>query len=188
MKSISTEVDQMNEDYHSKLDGIFKNVNEWLKFAEQKNAALLLLNGGMIWGVTRVLSAVDLVPKISYWLNIIGYSLVAVSTLICIISFLPILQQRWFKPEKTSPSDNCLYFAHSAKYDARDYLTLLAKKLGYEKEKTTFTEFEVDLSKQIVTNSEIAFDKYKRFKLSAIFTISAVILFLLSFGIINFME
>ena len=55
-------------------------------------------------------------------------------------------------------------------------------------EKTTFTEFEVDLSKQIVTNSGIAFDKYKRFKLSAIFTLSAVVLFLLSFGIINFME
>ncbi|WP_235040571.1 Pycsar system effector family protein [Vreelandella profundi] len=188
MKSKSTEVEQMNEDYHLKLDGVFKNVNEWLKFAEQKNASLLLLNGGMIWGVTRVLSAVDFVPKISYWLNMTGYSLVAVSTLICIISFLPILQQRWFKPEKPSPSDNCLYFAHSAKYDARDYLKLLAKKLGYEEEKTTFTEFEVDLSKQIVTNSEIAFDKYKRFKLSAIFTISAVVLFLLSFGIINFME
>ncbi|MCH8551779.1 MAG: DUF5706 domain-containing protein [Natronospirillum sp.] len=188
MKPISPETNQINEDYYSKLEGIFKNVNEWLKFAEQKNAALLLLNGGMIWGVTRVLSAVDLVPKMSYWLNMTGYFLIAVSTLICIISFLPILQQRWFKPEKTSPSDNCLYFAHSAKYDARDYLTLLAKKLSYEEEKTTFTEFEVDLSKQIVTNSEIAFDKYKRFKLSAVFTISAVVLFLLSFGIINFME
>tara|TARA_R100000935_G_C2793606_1_gene147126 strand:+ start:260 stop:481 length:222 start_codon:yes stop_codon:yes gene_type:complete len=69
MKSISTQIKQINEDYYSKLDGIFKNVNEWLKFAEQKNAALLLLNGGMIWGITRVLSAVDLVPKMSYWFN-----------------------------------------------------------------------------------------------------------------------
>jgi hypothetical protein len=60
--------------------------------------------------------------------------------------------------------------------------------LGYEKEKTIFTEFEIDLSKQIVTNSEIAFDKYKRFKLASVFTILAVVLFLLSIGIINFME
>lgn len=188
MKSVDTEIEHMNEDYYSKLDSIFKNVNEWLKFAEQKNAALLLLNGGMVWGVTRVLNIVDLVPYMSYWINIIGYSLTAISALICIISFLPILQQRWFKPEKACPSDNCLYFAHAAKYEARDYLKFLAKKLDYEKEKTKFTEFEIDLSKQIVTNSEIALDKYKRFRLAAIFTIFSVILFLSSIGIINFME
>ena len=188
MKSIDTEINKVDEDYYLKLEGIFKNVNEWLRFAEQKNAALLLLNGGMIWGVTRVLRSLDLVPEMAYWLNLIGYLLVAISTLICIISFLPILQQRWFKPEKTYPSDNCLYFAHSAKYDAKGYLLLVAKKLGYAKEKTKFTDFEIDLSKQIVTNSEIAFDKYKRFQLAAIFTILAVVVFLLSIGIINFME
>ena len=188
MKSEPTVIKQMNEDYYNKLDSIFKNVNDWLKFSEQKNAALLLLNGGMIWGVTRVLNGVEIVPNIPYWLNLIAYSLTVISAIICIISFLPILQQSWFKPEETSTSDNCLYFAHSAKYEARKYLELLAKKLGYEAEKTKFTEFELDLAKQIVTNSEIAFDKYKRFRLAATFTIFAVGFFLLSIGIINFME
>jgi hypothetical protein len=51
MKSIETEINKVDEDYYLKLEGIFKNVNEWLRFAEQKNAALLLLNGGMIWGL-----------------------------------------------------------------------------------------------------------------------------------------
>lgn len=188
MKSASMEIKLMNEDFHTKLDSIFKNVNDWLKFAEQKNAALLLLNGGMVWGVTRVLSMTKKIPDISYWFNLVAYSLTVISALICIISFLPILQQRWFKPEETSGSDNCLYFAHSAKYEAREYLIFLAKKLGYENDKTKFTDFEVDLAKQIVTNSEIAFDKYKRFKLAAIFTIFAVAFFLMSIGILNFME
>jgi hypothetical protein len=182
------ETKQMNEDYYTKLDSIFKNVNDWLKFAEQKNAALLLLNGGMVWGVTRILNGTARVPDISYWLNLSAYSLTVISALICIISFLPILQQSWFKPEETSTSDNCLYFAHSAKYEALEFLKLLAKKLGYENKKTSFTAFETDLAKQIVTNSEIAFDKYKRFRLAAIFTIFSVGAFLLSIGIINFME
>jgi hypothetical protein len=188
MKSAPTELKQMNEDYYNKLDSIFKNINDWLKFAEQKNAALLFLNGGMVWGVTWVLNSVETLSNISYWFNLIAYSFTLISALICIISFLPILQQRWFKPEDTCTTDNCLYFAHSAKYEARDYLKLLATKLSYEAEKTTFTEFEVDLAKQIVTNSGIAVDKYKRFRFAAVFTIFAVGLFLSSIGIINFME
>lgn len=188
MKSEPTEIKQINEEYYTKLDSVFKNVNDWLKFAEQKNAALLLLNGGMVWGVTRVLGVTKTLPDASYFLNLIAYSLTVISALICIITFLPILQQRWFKPEERSSSDNCLFFAHSAKYEAREYLIFFVKKLGYEMDKTTFTEFEIDLAKQIVKNSEIAFDKYKRFKLAAIFTIFAIGLFLLSIGIINFME
>jgi hypothetical protein len=188
MKSSLMEIKQMNEDFHTKLDIIFKNINDWLKFAEQKNSALLLLNGGMVWGVTRILSVTKTIPDISYWFNLIAYSLTVISALICIISFLPILQQPWFKPEETSTSDNCLYYAHSAKYEAREYLMFLAKKLGYENDKTKFTDFEVDLAKQIVANSEIAFDKYKKFRLAGIFTICAVAFFLVSIGIINFME
>lgn len=188
MKPESTAIKQINEDFYTKLDSVFKNVNDWLKFAEQKNAALLLLNGGMVWGVTRVLGVTKTVPDASYLLNLMAYSLTVISALICIITFLPILQQRWFKPEERSTSDNCLFFAHSAKYEAREYLIFFAKKLGYEMDKNKFSEFEIDLAKQIVTNSEIAFDKYKRFRLAAIFTIFAVGIFLLSIGIMIFME
>ena len=182
------ELEKINIDFFSKLDSIFKNVNDWLKFAEQKNAALLLLNGGIVWGITRILNKITTITDAVYWFNLIGYFLTVISAVICIISFLPILQERWFKPKEPDDSDNCLYFADSAKYESREFLKFLAKKLGYKDTKTSFTEFEIDLSKQIVTNSEIALDKYKRFKLAAIFTIWAVVSFLLSIGLNYFME
>ena len=121
MNSEFKDLDKMEEDFLSKLGSIFKNANDWLKFAEQKNAALLVLNGGIVWGITRVLNATTKIPDTAYWLNLLGYSLTAISALICIISFLPIIQERWFKPEEKSTTDNCLYFAHSAKYEAREY-------------------------------------------------------------------
>lgn len=183
----STNLTDINDDFYAKLDSIFGNINDWLKFAEQKNAALLLLNGGIIWGVTRVLDKMT-VTSMSSCFIFFAYVLTVASALICLTSFLPVLNQKWFKPKEKSPSDNCLYFAHAAKYGANDYLKLLAKKLNYENSKTEFTEFEVDLAKQIVTNSEIALDKYNKFKLATYCTIFAVVVFLLSIGIIKFME
>ncbi|ELA8177647.1 hypothetical protein RGL50_005220 [Vibrio alginolyticus] len=162
------------------LHSVFSNVNDWLKFAEQKNAALLVLNGGVVWGVTRVISKLEQLTELTYWLMLCGYALIVVSALICLISFLPVLTEKWFKPEERKPADNCLYFADIAKYDNNHYVQLLASKLG--KPDYIPNNYELDLSSQIVTNSEIAFDKYKRFRLASIVTIIGVLLFSLAIG------
>ncbi|WP_047691419.1 Pycsar system effector family protein [Vibrio sp. ZOR0018] len=163
-----------------KLDSVFSNVNDWLKFAEQKNAALLVLNGGIVWGMTRVLSQVDKLALVSYWSSLAGYIVLVCSAIICVISFLPILEEKWFKPDAKKSSDNCFYFADIAKYSKSDYLALLSARLEIDSYKAT--PYEIDLSSQIVTNAEIALDKYKKFKLASSLTVFAVILFSVSIG------
>lgn len=167
----------MDEVFTEKLDGILKNINEWLKFAEQKNAALLVLNCGLAWGVARLLAKQQDLSSIANFLNSFGYIFVTASAIACLISFIPILQIPWFKAGEKKHSDNCIFFGHIAKYKNKEYLTLLSKKLGEERQ--NFNDFELDLASQIVTNSEIALKKYKQFTLSSWLTILGVI----SFGI-----
>lgn len=167
-----------------KLEKVFSNVNDWLKFAEQKNAALLVLNGGIIWGVTRVLAKVEGLGDVSYWSSLTGYVFLVASAIICLISFLPVLDEKWFKPEEKESSDNCLYFGDIAKYSKSDYLKLLCEKFELNDYKPN--SFELDLSSQVVTNAEIAVDKYKRFKLASKLTISAVVAFSISVGFYYF--
>lgn len=168
----------MDESFTDKLDGILKNINEWLKFAEQKNAALLVLNCGLAWGIARMLTKQGELSSIANCLNSFGYTFVIASAITCLISFIPILQIPWFKAGEKSHSDNCIFFGHVAKYTSREYLTLLSKKL--REERSNFNGFELDVASQIVTNSEIALNKYKQFSFSSWLTILGVISFSVS--------
>ena len=165
----------MDEKFIDKLDGIFKNINEWLKFAEQKNAALLVLNCGLGWGVAGVLAKQGDLSSTADFLNFFGYMFLIVSAITCLLSFIPILQIPWFKNGEKSSSDNCVFFGHISKYKNNEYLKLLSKKLGEERQ--NFNDFELDIAAQIVTNSEITLNKYKQFTFSSWLTILGVITF-----------
>lgn len=159
------------------LDKIFCNINDWLKFAEQKNSTLVVLNAGLIWGVARILNNIAIDDSNLCTFIYIAYALLIVSTLICIYSFMPILINRWWlKRKKKDESDNIFYFADIAKYNSMDYLLLLQKKYGIEN--YTFTNPEKDYSQQIVINSKIALDKYNNFKVSSQLTTLGIIIFL----------
>ena len=162
----------------SKLEEIFRIVNEWLKFAEQKNASLIVLNAGIIWGVSRIFSKMPDVEQSSICLNWLGYSLSSLSLLLGIVSLMPILTYVWYFDENTNRKDNALYFAHIAKYSDRAYLDLLAKKL--ELKQTTYTGISYDYASQLITNSKITMIKFSRFKVSSYLTLGAVLSFVVS--------
>lgn len=168
----------MDNNLNTQLDFIFKNINEWLKFAEQKNGALLALNGGIVWGVSRILSNIQISMCFISWVYSIGYMLILASSVICIVSFMPILNKTWANFEEEKSTDNCVYFADIAKYTSTSYLDLLSKKLENSQEK--YKNYEIDLSSQIVTNAKIACEKYEKLILSSIFTLSGMLLLLLS--------
>src|SRR4028119_877820 len=78
----------MNDD----LKYIFTNVNDWLKFAEAKNAGLLALNVAATIGLLEVDKKLfDPLPS-TYGILLIAF---CVSSAICIYSILPYL--RWIK-------------------------------------------------------------------------------------------
>jgi hypothetical protein len=163
------------------LDTAFKNINEWLKFAEQKNAALILLNGGVIWGMTRFLTQKQGISSFDFYLNMTGYILIIISTFFCLISFMPVLKSNWFKIGCKSDDDNSLFFGDIAKYNANEYLDLIVMKTGDKEYK--ISGFEEDYAEQIVTNAEIALKKYNIFQTSSKFTMAGIFVFLISISV-----
>jgi len=156
------------------LKNIFANINDWLKFAETKTAALLTANGLIVFGIIRTLSNVEknLYSNSVLYLAVL---LLIISLLLCLASFIPSLKIPWLlKVKKTLDNDNLLYFADIAKYNSRVYLEKLA--ISLEKPDTKATNFENYYAQQIIVNSIIALKKYRLFTFSIWLTVIAVIL------------
>ena len=157
------------------LENNFKTVNEWLKFAEQKNASLIVLNAGIIWGVSRLFINKVNLEQLSVYLNWVGYSLSGISLLIGIISLMPILSNVWYINKDKNESDNSVYFGHIAKYTDKAYLDLLSSKIGFLRKQ--YTGIEYDLANQLIVNSGIAMVKFSRFKISSYLTLGSIFFF-----------
>ncbi len=153
------------------LKYIFTNVNDWLKFAEAKCAALLAGNAAIIIGVGQKLIEGQIK---GIWAFYISFSLVLflIGLLFCLVSFIPSLNMPWlFKLSDPDDKDNLLFFDHISKYTPLNYLS----RLKSDSESTKFTKMEVDLSQQIIINSVIARRKYSLFKVAVWFTVSGFI-------------
>lgn len=161
-------------DLEEQLKNIFTNINDWLKFAETKTAALLTANGLMIFGIIRTLSNVEK----NLYSNSVLYLVVLlliISLLLCLVSFIPSLKIPWLlKVKKILDNDNLLYFADIAKYDSKVYLEKLA--ISLEKPEYQASTFDDYYAQQIIINSIIALKKYRLFTFSIYFTVIAVIL------------
>jgi hypothetical protein len=157
----------IDDTLEKRLEAIFKNINDWLKFAEQKNGALLVLNVGIVWGMTRIVSKAENIIDAIYIINVLGYIFIVLSTIICLFSFFPILTDQSFKISKFKNS----------KYKDYEYLRLISKKLGIKKK---YTCFEKDYANQIINNSKIAAEKYKRFRSASILTVLGILFFSVS--------
>lgn len=159
----------MDFDFGDVLEKRLKHVNDWLQFAEKKNATLIALDLGVIWGISRLLDLTKIGGATNLLLLSIGGLLVMVSIFVCLFSFLPILQKSDVVGKlKKSSDDNSLFFGDIAKYDSNEYLQLLLLRYGMENYKVSHAH--KDYSEQIVTNSKIAKHKLDVFRVSAWFT------------------
>lgn len=155
---------------------IFKNVNDWLKYAEAKNAMLVAFNGAAIFGLVQIHDT-DLIKNsevLSY--SLIGaIGLLTVSLIIALISFSPQLR---FKPETGTAMQrekNLIFFEYLRKIPTR--------KIGEEITGEDFSKLSLlnqDLAEQIKQNSIIASSKYSHFKVAVWITSLVLILALLA--------
>ncbi len=159
----------------SKLKEILDYVNDWLKFAESKCAAIGAVDLALALAILQVVNgAEDLSPFFVYYLYLVVVLLVTSASL-CIISFAPQLQMPWFKGcGKPDPNDNLLFYSHIAKYPPKNYLSKLYTLCNKQKPEN-LPELELDYAEQIVTNSRIALRKYKYFKSSVWLTVAALL-------------
>ena len=162
-------MDEMN----SKLMTILPMVNDWLKFAEAKNAILLGFSGAGITATITYLSAASNIPKSIYAGVLITTFLLCTCTFICSLSFLPktnleLIVWKRSKPgikSKGSPNDNdnLYFFGHLYKYQAPELIEAINRLyLGNVITNIQKKEY-TDLANQIVINSEIGYLKYTIF-------------------------
>lgn len=166
------------------LKDIFENVNNWLKFAEAKNATLVAGNGLLIFGILKTIHEVDINIYLLYYIYfcLILFSL---SLVISLISFIPKVKIPTFLLNSDiETSDNLLFYGHILKYNEKTLLEKLEPMIKEEEE--TSKEFRTMYAQQIIINSKIARNKFQLFDIAIKFTLSGVLSPIFYFLFIHF--
>jgi len=176
------------------LKFIFTNINDWLKFAEAKNGILIAFNGATIFGLLQSWESLNetVIPLVQYWF----IPLLIISSIVSFSSFIPFLDivevlTTTKKTKKKGSSDdekidintiNVYYYGNIKDISPDDYL-----KTIYILNKMELTpqvnKMELDLVKQIIVNSRIAWKKYTAFKWAGVLTLGGVIIPIIIVGI-----
>lgn len=161
------------------LQFIFSNVNDWLKFGEAKNGAIFTFDSALMVAMLSAYPLDKLRPLSSYvhvCLTLALLFLVA-SAFFSLLSFLPKLSIPVSSDETIRADDNILYFGHLKNYTPDGLLVRLEIDSGNQ------TKLQRDFAVQIVTNSQIAWRKYRHFSISAWLLLGALLSPLLSAAI-----
>jgi len=165
----------MGIDLENVLEKRLQHVNYWLEFAEKKIAVLIVLNGGAIWGISRLIDISELKNLSVSHLLWGGVVLILISIFCCCASLLPALKKVSYSADQSpSDEDNSLFFGDIAKYDTHEYLALLLRRYSFDS--SELKQLHREYAGQIITNARIAKRKYQMFAMSSWF---AVIGFLL---------
>ena len=164
----------MEKIIEKRLESIFKNVNDWLKFAEEKHAVYIAFSGVAIFGVLNILkeyTKLDIFFKI-YLISFLIFLIAGI--IISLLSFIPItkLSSNQKKSNKNE-INNLLYFGNIQKYTDTDYLTSLYN--AYNLITSEYNKIEKDYALQIIINSKICYRKYKYFRISLWLLISGIL-------------
>lgn len=152
----------------NKLNQIFVNVNEWLKYSEAKNGFLLALNGAVVIGLISLLKDASEPLKDSInWCLIPSFTL---SLIVLLSSFLPIrdklFKKKYDLSETTVDNTNLLFYGDLRKLSVPIYLKLLYQ--SYNKDiPVSYEKSEEDLAHQVLNNSAITYRKLTFFTVSA---------------------
>lgn len=147
------------------LRQVFEDVSDWLKFAERKNATLL---GGNLAGVYGISSLLLSGSDIHSWVYTVGWviiTLLGVSSLVCLLSFLPKVEiPPLARFGSTGSADNLLLYTDIASYEPDDYLEQFAQ--WNDASAKTYGRLEHCYANQIVANARIATAKFRHFSVA----------------------
>ena len=161
------------------LEKNFSNVNSWLNFAEAKNAA------NIAFGVASI-AAIFSLQNMNVIMYILCIFLIA-SSICSLLSFLPSLGSKVEKSncyfganeEQKVDGDNLIFFETLKKYSGDDYIQQVCK-IYFNENKYSPTKYQLDLSDELVYNSNIVSRKYKFFKKAVYLDIIAFLLLAIS--------
>lgn len=173
MTGVGTELDPVEK----RLQGLLVMVNDWLKFAEAKNAGLVGLSAA---GVGLGLSTLARIDGTILRVGLaVGEVLLVLSLLVGLGSFFPrtsLARVLTKKPRSPRDDDNLYFYAHLAKYAPRDLAVLVAS--AYARADPAGAEparSHVDLAAQVVVNSRITMAKLELFAIAAVLFGAAIV-------------
>lgn len=170
-----------NKELDELLEKNFSNVNSWLNFAEAKNAANIAF-------VVACIAAIFSLDDMNVLLYILCLFLI-ISGMCSLVSFLPRLGNKEASKipsnlknrKRKAKEDNLIFFENIKEYSGDTYLKQVCK-LYFDENKYNPTKYQLDLSDEIVYNSDIVSRKYKFFKVAVYLDIVAFLL--LAFSIV----
>jgi hypothetical protein len=160
--------------HEEQLYKIFNNVNDWLKFAEAKNAMIIAFNSASIYGITQTFN-IDCIKNSTFLTNYLFFVIILLvfSTICSLISFAPrvkIIKGGYYAPGNIP---NVLFFEY---LKTKTNIQIIKEVTGVLDEET-FTTIEKDIAEQIKQNSIVASRKYSYFTISVWLTMAAYITF-----------
>lgn len=168
----------MEDKIDNLLENIFSNINSWLNFAELKNAANLTF-------VIACLGVFLGEEQKNILLCIIGI-LFILSGLLSLISFMPNTSNnskgKYDSDYKylnfNKMNDNLMYFNNIKDYTCETYIKQICIKY-YEETTYNPTNYQLDLTEEIIINSMITSKKYNLFKKALYFDLFGLFLFII---------
>ena len=139
-----------------------------LKFAEAKNAGLIVLNLTAIIALLQLDS--DNLLKFFIWIKYYIVALNFCSTFFCLVGIYAQLRTSERKPAFDG-NENLLYFGDIALMTPKEMLQKTSKKYNCNSINLPFDE---DLCRQIVIVSQIALRKFRIFNIAMYFTIASI--------------
>jgi hypothetical protein len=159
------------EAFEKLLTANLGRVNELMRFAEAKNAALLTFSSAWILFVgglyTKDAGSVS-------WIVLVGLLAFTVAAAISIISFLPKLKINIFHTE-VARSKGLLFFGDIAMLDNIAFRQRVTVRYLASDDKLLTGEYLDDLCAQISVNSKIANSKFLKFNAGAWFALAGVL-------------
>lgn len=157
-----------------RLRYILSTVNEWIKFAEAKNGALLGVDIAIVFGLFQVIS-----DEISKGWIYSAISLTGLSALSALFSFIPQLKAPSMIDKKSEDKETDLIFYGSvAKYEPESYINALYSMVGIEL--PSEVTMELNYAHQIITNSRIALKKNRYFNIGLWLTVLGLVLLIIT--------
>lgn len=161
------DTDQKPVEVKELLKDLYKDVGEWLKFAEAKNGILLTITGVLLFGLLRML------PSNNEWIKqlentlLLSSFILTVSILIILSSYIPMLNTNKLQKKIRQLRDlNLLYYKDIATFTKEEYVKELENRYNITL-KTEEENLIKDQVEQIISLSKIALRKYIFFNIGA---------------------
>ncbi len=168
------------ESYEKILTANLQRANDFLRFAEAKNAALIALGSGWFVATLNLECGGKPIPRPFTACVPIAMSFALCAAVVSLISFLPRLRLDSFRGGKRAGPHpkNLLYFGDIASLPIRTLESEMRSRYVADQADPS-PAYIHDLAEQISVNSDIAVRKMRLFSLGAIAMFVAVFVFLI---------